>query len=329
MPMPSLFVPIAPSDRLSYPFTLLCRLDAQEPARDEMQLAFDRFDDVDGNFLQQFQTDAYEARLFELFLATLFQHEGFVRDTTHDRPDFVLKSAEGVELCVEAVTANPTEGAPRAVEPPRGEDFEMLFKRLVQEAVAQNTALARAAAQDEFKTRLARPLSRKLEKRYWELPQVSGKPLVLAVQDFHAEGSLLLMSEPFASFLYGDFFRRNNVEHISAVMFVNTAAASKFNRMRYQMSPTAYPRIAGMMRAGWHMNDDKLDWFFYKVGDVAWLETWGQGITVFHNPEPAVALPPLVFQKTMRQCLWPDGVCKYERPAFHPEASITSSLSTY
>jgi hypothetical protein len=163
--------------------------------------AFDHFDDVDGNFLQQFQTDAYEARLFELFLATLFRHEGFVRDTTHHRPDFVLKSVSGAELCVEAVTANPSEGAPRAVEPPRGEDFETLFKRLVQEAVAQNTALARAAAQDEFRTRLARLLTKKLDKRYWELPKVSGKPLILAVQDFHAEGSLLLMSEPFASFV--------------------------------------------------------------------------------------------------------------------------------
>lgn len=333
MPTPNLFTPMAAPERLSFAFRNLCSLDAQAPARHEMQAAFELFDDVDGNFLQQFQTDGYEARLFELFLSAVFHHEGFRRDTSQNRPDFVLTSAEGIELCVEAVTANPSAGAPAAVLPPRpGEDFETLYKRIIETAVRENQALTAAAAMDEFKTRLARPLERKLNKKYWELPHVKDKPLVLAVQDFHAEGSLLLMSGHFADFLYGDFFRRSGANQISAVLFVNTGTASKFNRMRFQTSKAVYPDLT-MLRAGWHMvgegNARTLDAFFYQVGDPAWIETWGQGVSVFHHPEALVPLPASVFQKTMKQCLWPGGVCEFVAPAFHPEASMTVSLSTY
>lgn len=179
---------------------------------------------------------------------------------------------------------------------------------------------------NDFQSRLVRPLVGKLRKRYWELPHVAGKPLVLAVQDFSSEGSLMLLNGPFSSFLYSDFFHREDTEQVSAVMFVNTGTSSKFTRMRYQLSPASYPAIHSVQRGGFYIprGDAKppLDVFHYWVGDPQWTETWSQGICIFHNPEPLIALSHEVFPGT-KQLLWSEGMCRSEGPAFHPEASLT------
>jgi hypothetical protein len=331
MAKPSLFVPIVAPERLNLPFRNTSSVPGHQPARDAMQTAYEAFEDLDGNFLQQFQTDGYEARLFELFLSVLFRDMGFVRDSSHNRPDFVLSRPDGTKLSVEAVTANPSRGAPPAVRPPRAnEGIEEAIVRIIREAIDNNTALASAAARDEFRTRLARPLQRKLEKEYWTLPHVSGHPFVVAVQDFHAEGSNLLLSGPFADFLYGDFFRRANSERISAVMFVNNGTAAKFNRMRYQVDASAYPGIFALIRGGVRSVRDgdqlSLQPFCYQVGDKERIETWPEGITVFHHPVAAVPLASDVFGGT-KQYLWCDGVHAIELPSFHPEMSLTVNLA--
>ena len=51
-------------------------------------------------------------------------------------------------------------------------------------------------------TRLS-PLFTKLNKKYWELPHVAGKPLILAIQDFHTAGALMTSDVPLVRYLYG------------------------------------------------------------------------------------------------------------------------------
>jgi hypothetical protein len=49
----------------------------------------------------------------------------------------------------------------------------------------------------------ARPLFRKLQKRYWELPHVAGLPFVIAIEAFHDTTSLFYPGGVLAKYLYG------------------------------------------------------------------------------------------------------------------------------
>lgn len=45
------------------------------------------FHDLDGNFIQQFQTTAFDARLFELYLFAALHEIGYAFDQSHNAPD--------------------------------------------------------------------------------------------------------------------------------------------------------------------------------------------------------------------------------------------------
>ncbi|RWJ58980.1 MAG: hypothetical protein EOR33_31850 [Mesorhizobium sp.] len=56
--------------------------------------------DVDGNFVEQFQSTGFDARTFELFLNTMFAEQGHEVVRDYDRPDFLLRR-DGIEVFVE------------------------------------------------------------------------------------------------------------------------------------------------------------------------------------------------------------------------------------
>ncbi len=65
-------------------------------------------DDIDGNFVENFQTAGFDARLWELYLWATFTELGFVRDGDAQIPDFILRNVRG-RLAVEATRVNPSE----------------------------------------------------------------------------------------------------------------------------------------------------------------------------------------------------------------------------
>ena len=67
------------------------------------------YEDVDGNFVQQFQTTGFDARIWELYLFAAFVEMGFLIERIHAVPDFNCRGLLG-SLAVEAVTVNPTQG---------------------------------------------------------------------------------------------------------------------------------------------------------------------------------------------------------------------------
>ena len=146
-------------------------------------------EDPDGNFVQQFQTHGFNARVFELYLNALFGQEDHVIDRSHDRPDFLL-TKDDLTIAVEAVTANaapsrefqPYDQTPSDM--PR--TLEDIFRYLMHEVAI----------------RVGSPLFSKLKKRYWDLPHVRGRPLVLAIQNFH-DGGLGLSASSVSQYVYG------------------------------------------------------------------------------------------------------------------------------
>lgn len=353
-PPKDLFIPVAPEANWNPAFKLLKNYAACEPARDCMNEIFSNFRDLDGNFVKDFQTTGFDARVFELYLFSVFYYEGFERQIAYSRPDFVLEG-RGYTFSVEAVTANPKPGEPPSFLPLQGdESFEAIVKRFVRKGIGR----AQEQLRNEIPLRLSSPLFSKFNKHYWTLPHVAGKPFVLAVEDFHQQASLLNWSEALQNYLYGisvdlqsnsngfqlrhmkvpDFqsdskvipsgFFRVGTEHVSAVLFSNTGTVSKFGRMMLQRDPRRYPKIQ-MIRVGKAFPTDLYVGaspilFHYWVGDPKWIESWCQGIVVFHNPFALYPLEPQTLPGVMH-VQWAGDHFEALYPGFHPYSSMTGT----
>src|SRR5262249_26452228 len=75
-----LFLPVGPPGRLSPSFLQVSTREGFSPARALMESMMPYYEDVDGNFVDQFQTTAFDARFWELYLFALLTEQGFVFD---------------------------------------------------------------------------------------------------------------------------------------------------------------------------------------------------------------------------------------------------------
>src|SRR5439155_14800649 len=57
--------------------------------------------------------------------------------------------------------------------------------------------------EQELAIRFGSPLFSKLQKRYWMLPQVQGKSLIFAIQNFHGSGALHFSDAALSNYLFG------------------------------------------------------------------------------------------------------------------------------
>lgn len=268
-------------------------------------------DDPDGNFIEQFQTHGFDARTLEVYLQALFLEAGHNINRSFDRPDFLL-SKDGLEVAVEAVTANPTPSKeyqpyqPNPSEVPRSRDDAIQLLK------------------HEIAIKLGSPLYSKLKKRYWELPHVAGKPFVIAIQSFHS-GGLSMSATSLSRYLYGldhsfhfddegslvvtskaidshtgsktipsNFFAQPDAENISGVLFTNAGTIPKFARIGQQGCHKS--EAVRMVRYGTCLDPDPNatmpDQFAYEVGDPeAGPEPWRDGAVFIHNPDARQRLP--------------------------------------
>lgn len=148
-------------------FKILARDERYSPARGIIEAMMRFYEDVDGNFIEQFQSAAFDARIWELYLFATFVGLDYAADNGTAVPDFIFRGNHG-SLGIEATSINPTAGAPTPVPDDHGE--------------------LSAYVENYIPIRLGGVLRRKLERKdpYWEMPQMRGLPFVLAVQDFHA-----------------------------------------------------------------------------------------------------------------------------------------------
>ncbi|QOT76329.1 hypothetical protein [Cupriavidus basilensis] len=300
-----------PNSELHPQFVALRDLPGYAPARGLIRELQEHFVDADGNFVEQFQTFAFDARTFEFYLAAMFKAIGHEIDRSVDRPDFLI-SKNGVTAAVEAVTANPPPG--KGIQP-----YSALVKDLSPDEVVQHF-------ENTVPIRLGSPLFSKLKKQYWLLPHVAGRPLVLAIQDFHTAGSLMSSSAPLMRYLYGlghqwwhdasgklviegyelvehqlgtkkipsGFFFQPDAEYISAVLFCNSGTIPKFNRMghqgKYQTKGVRMLRCGTCYRHDPNATMPKP--FVYEVGSPdREPETWAEGTVLLRNPNALHPLP--------------------------------------
>jgi hypothetical protein len=166
--------PVHPPESLHPDFQQLANEIGFFPARGIIEPMMRWHEDLDGNFVEQFQSTAFDQRIWELYLFAMLIELGFSLDTTHAVPDFIGTSLLG-SIAIEAVTASPTRRGAEIVPPPPVETEEQM----------------EAYLREYMPIKFGSPLFSKLGKKYWEQEQIAGMPLVFAIADFSSPGSMI------------------------------------------------------------------------------------------------------------------------------------------
>lgn len=174
-----LFRPIVPIEKQHVYFSHLISDSAFAPARQIIKNMMPYYVDVDGNFIEQFQSTGFDSRLWELYLYAYFIEEQLFLEREYNTPDFLVKKY-GKTVAVEAVIVG------RKVDNP-----PQYFKSL-PDRKAPNEILVEQ--ENAMPIRFGSSLYSKLQKKYWELPHVNGNPLVFAIADFHDDQSMIWSS---------------------------------------------------------------------------------------------------------------------------------------
>lgn len=319
-------------------FLYLTQLEGYSPAKEIIEPMMRWFEDADGNFVEQFQTTGFDSRIWELYLFSLFTEIGYAIDKTSAIPDFCCTGL-GRSFCAEATTVNPSRDKNgNIVDPP----------------TISTDAEYTEATNNYYPIKFAGPLTEKLGKRYWEKENVKGKPFIIAIQDFHTPIAMTLSRDALPIYLYGfregadftnekptyekvkthqwgtkvinsNFFSFEGAENISAVIFNGSATMSKFNRIGLQAgfgsgNTTLIRSGIALERANNTVNP--VD-YQYIVSDNYRIETWAEGLEVFHNPRATHPLPMDTFINAAHHRVTDSGGVESMMPSWHPMQSFT------
>lgn len=305
------------------------------------------YKDIDGNFIEQFQSlNGFDSRVWELFLFCFFREQFFSFKRNFYAPDYMIEKFNQ-EIAVEAVIVS------------RKTDFENehLNSEEIQKKLENETPLL-------FGSALASKMNKvdKDGKKYWEKEHVINKPFLIAIADFHDTMSMTWTYNALLDYLYGykyehsfdengelivkpikienyikpngteipsGFFFQPNSENVSAIIFSSCGTLSKFNRMGKQAglgSP-----IPTLIRMGAFYNHepnaDKPNLIHYQVNENS-NETWSEGVVVFHNPNARNPLNPEFFDDKVAQTFFDedDKLTYSKMPKVFPFNSFTQNI---
>lgn len=308
-----LFAPIVSLEKQHPYFTRLNSDRSFTPAKAMVNEFMHHFIDIDGNFVEQFQSVAFDSRLWELYLFCYLNEEQLFIDRNHYAPDFIVKKY-GELVAIEAVIVGRKEENPPTYL--NTKSLEHLLRDFEEEH------------KNAMPIRFGSPLYSKLQKKYWELDHVKDIPLVFAIADFHDDQSMLWSSTALINYLYGvkhdfhydenkkliitptpisthkvggkeipsGFFFQPNAEHVSAILTSASGTISKFNRLGRQAGFGDKDII--MIRQGTYHDHDpnaSVPKMFKYMVDESSEETWGEGVSMYHNPNAIHPVPEELF----------------------------------
>lgn len=288
-------------------FLALKEKESYEAARNLIkEIAYD-FIDVDGNYIQQFQSTGFHSRLWELFLHVLFSKLKFRMKREHESPDFSI-SKYGENFFIEAVTVNPS----------KAKDFDITGE-IEPEGIYQ---LSQDYLPIKFHNTLYDKVNRK--NKYWEYPHVKGHPFLFAIHDYHITegpnfGSMCWSKEGLCNYLYGigsdkdgnarkfkthtfkgvtrpsNFFAEKSHQYVSAIIFSSGATLSIFNRMG-KLADLGGKGIT-MIRLGikWDQITERPLLFVSNVDNKDYEEAWSDTVIMYHNPNAKIPVDPQLF----------------------------------
>lgn len=321
-----------------------------QPAKLMMDEIYSRMSDIDGNFVEQFQTTGFNMRVFELFLFAYFDSCGYKIIRKYDRPDFIIQH-DGIEVAIEATTVNPSGNIESKDYLNMNNEERLLF--LLNELPIRFGSPLRSKLYP--KNKKGQPI-----EQYWNLNHCKGKPFVIAIQAFFDENALIYSSSSLTYYLYGqyeypthdqngvlhinriplenhriedksipsNFFSQPEAENVSAIIFSNSGTIAKFERMGYQEE--YYSDFIKIIRGGTKYNPDPnasipLN-FSYDLDKPLIKETWGQDMVVFYNPNAKIPLPKDFFADAAQTYIQDNIICSDINPTFHVYSSKTNIL---
>lgn len=328
------FLPIGPTVSLNPNFVAVSQHESFQAARAVIERMMPFFKDVDGTFVRQFQTEAFDARVWELYLFAAFTELGMAFDRSYEAPDFLCTSLYP-DIFVEATTVNPTRinGVIAEVDPTTLSKEEL-----------------KSYLNDYMPIKWGSALYSKLNKRYWELPHIKNRPILFAIQDFHvsklytstsgtllpylyglsfealynAEETLTVLSTPKSSHTWrgktipSGFFKLPGSENISAVIMNPLGTISKFNRVGIG-GGFGSSRSKTLLTGFYHDHDPNASQpkpFVLRV-EEGYSEPWCAGMHIYHNPHALRPVDPAMFGNVAQTWL-KDGEVISELPPFHP-----------
>lgn len=332
------FTPIGVESRLHPTFSVLAGQAGYVAARRIVDLMMRWYRDQDGNFIEQFQTAGFDARIWELYLFATLIEAGYVIEQPNPAPDFRAIGLDGT-FCVEATTINPSQdGSPTPRPTPEDSQKDV-----------------DAYLQHYLPIRFAGPLTAKLRKRYWEHADAAGLPLLFAIQDFHDELSMTYSATALSVYLYGKvvdttpgdgnssvtvrsitqhswgtkkidsgFFFQQDAENVSAVLFNPAGTLTKFNRIGVATGFGA--SAVTLVHKGFrYVGDPPERVRFSTEVTEGHRERWIDGMNVFHNPRASHPLKPEMLPGAAHH-YFVDGKFGSLVPADHLVSSTTLTL---
>ena len=326
-----------PENRLNPHFVVLTQDERYSPAKEIIREIAYALADVDGNFIEDFQSEGFNARLWELYLLAYLHEDLITVERPKPAPDFKAMCPPAL-VYIEAVTVNPSPGFDIKRPPTTPQELTELTNNYAP-------------------IKYGSPLFSKLSKEYWRLPHVAGHPLAFAIADFHAGDSMCWSYSAVGQYLYGmrwkhifdsrgglivvpekiethrfagkeipsGFFLLPGAENESAVLYSNSATLPKFNRMG-KLAGFGSPRVR-MKRIGIcydHTPDAaRHREFACDIDEDHYSETWGQGTELYHNPRATHPIDPDLFPRIAHHSL-ADGFMRSSIPQFHPYTSKTA-----
>lgn len=340
-----LFKSIVPKEKEHPYFTILNSDDSFKPAKKLISLMMPHFNDVDGNFVQQFQSTGFDSRVWELFLFAYLTEEGFLLKRKYNRPDYIVRKGDK-EVAIEAVIVG------------RKNDNKPKFTNFEREIRPKSQSELEEILKNEMPIRFGSSLFSKLQKKYWNLSHVHGKPMIFAIADFHDDMSMTWSFPALISYLYGykynhhynekgeliiepkkidkhtlgekeipsGFFFQPEVENVSGVLFSTSGTISKFNRLGRQagFGDNNIKQFRMGVKHNHNRYADKPDWFSYEVNEDC-RELWCEGVSIFHNPNAILPIDKYLFPFIAHH-EFKNGQIVSLLPDFYPYTSYTINV---
>jgi len=325
--MKDIYKKIVSEDKLNKKFKLLIESSLFDPAKNIIENICSLIDDQDGNFIKDFQSTGFDARLWEIYLFIFLLENQFQFIKDQNRPDFHVKKKEYDFFIEASLSAEKID--------------EKYSEEFIKESIEKMDLDVQKDITDYYTIRLGSVLFSKLNKKYWELDWVKDKPLVFAITPSHNYLAKFLPDAKLMEYLYGrkiitkqtekglehikteivkehtnddkiissNFFSHPNTENVSAIIFSNNCDLHKFNRMGYEHKLSKKELI--VFRIGSKYDDSKPNApakdFTYQVKKGKSIEDWNESLTIYHNPNAKFLLDRNTFQNVRQIWMNDDG----------------------
>lgn len=328
-----LFKSLKDKGQLHPHYELLKNNGAYSSAKEAIKEVSYHYKDIDGNFIDQFQSkNGFDARIWELYLYCFFKEQKFSFHREHEAPDYLVEKFEQ-KIAVEAVVISRKKKEYDVKE----------FKTVVE----MNEDL-----ENKIPLMVSNAIYEKVKKEYWNKEHVKGIPFLLAVADFHETSSMIWTYEAFLTTLFGvkpkiaksddgnpyqaldiiekftkdngteipaGLFFQKEYENVSAIIYNPIATISKFNRMGRQAGLGTFESQL-FWTAAYHDHTPGALLPIIKMHEIdeSCTENWSMGATIFHNPNAKLPVNPDLFDIQVAHVFMENGKLLNLVPPIHP-----------